>query len=189
MKYDDTRVRFTKAALKEALLSILRDKPIAKVTVKEICDQAHINRGTFYLHYGEPNDLLKEIEQDFIREKMSFFDPYMKNDSPEQLAKMFAAILRNRDLSLILFGKNGAPQFTARLKNLVRESVLDDWQREFPQYRRNDLAFVFEFVFPGATNLILNWLSDSDQLGIEELTHRLDVLGHYCHMAVREFTS
>lgn len=183
----DTRVRYTKSVLKEALLQLLKDKPIAKVTIKELCETAKLNRGTFYLHYNEPNDVLREIEKEFVQEKMSFFDPYMKNDNPDQLAKLFGTIMQNRNLSLVLFGHNGAPQFTERIKTLVRESVLNDWQKEFPKYARDDLAFVFEFVFSGAMRLILNWLTDSSKLSANELAHRLDCLGHYCHLAIREF--
>lgn len=187
MKNEDTRVQYTKKVLKDSLLRILKDKPIARVTIKELCEEAGLNRGTFYLHYNEPNDLLREIEDEFVRGKMSFFDPYMKNDSPDQLARLFGAIMQTPELSLVLFGQHGAPQFTERIKNIVRGSVLDDWQREFPDYDRADLQFVFEFVFPGAKQLILNWLADSGAIRVDEFAHRLDVLGHYCHLAIREF--
>ena len=187
MKNEDTRVQFTKKVLKDALLRILQSKPIAKVSIKELCEEAGLNRGTFYLHYNEPNDVLMEIEGDFIREKMSFLDPYLKDDNPDQLAKLFEAVLSNSELSLILFGRNGSPQFTERIKALVREGVLREWQKEFPKYARVDLEFVYEFVFPGAMNLILGWLSDSGSLPVSEFAHRLDLLGHYCHLAIREF--
>ena len=183
----DTRVRYTKSVLKESLLQLLKDKPITKVTIKELCETAKLNRGTFYLHYNEPNDVLREIEKEFVQEEMSFFDPYMKNDNPDQLAKLFGTIMRNRDLSLVLFGHNGAPQFTERIKTLVRESVLTDWQKEFPKYVYDDLSYVFDFVFTGAMQLILNWLADSSKLSANELAHRLDCLGHYCHLAIQEF--
>lgn len=183
----DARVRYTKAILKESLLEILKTKSIAKVTIKELCEAADLNRGTFYLHYYEPNDILKEIEEEFIREKMSFFDPYLKNDNPDQLAKLFGTVISNRELSLILFGHNGAPQFTERIKKMVREGVLCEWQKEFPHYTKADLEFVYEFVFPGAMNLILNWLSDSSGIPVTEFAHRLDLLGHYCHIAIAEF--
>lgn len=183
----DTRVRYTKAVLKEALLSILQTKPIAKVTIKELCEAAKLNRGTFYLHYYEPNDVLKEIEGDFIREKMSFVNHYFKEDNPDQLAKIFETIITNREISLILFGRNGAPQFTERIKEMMRNGILTEWQKEFPTYARSDLDFVYEFVFPGAMNLILNWMSDSSELSVNEFAHRLDCLGHYCHLAIREF--
>ena len=187
MKNEDTRVQFTKSVLKQALLHILASKPIAKVTVKELCDEAGLNRGTFYLHYNEPNDVLREIESDFIRDKMSFFDPYMKNDNPAQLAQLFSAVLQNRELSLILFGRNGAPQFSERIKNMVRDGVLAEWQKEFPLYDRKDLAFVFEFVFPGAMQLILNWLEDNDGIEVADFARRMDCLGHYCHLSIPEF--
>ncbi len=187
MKNEDTRVQFTKKILKDSLLKLLIDKPIAKVTIKELCEAAGLNRGTFYLHYNEPNDLLREIENEFVRKKMSFFDPYMKNDNPDQLAQLFKAILQNREMSIILFGHNGAPQFTERIKNLVRPGILRDWQKEFPDYTLANLKFVFEFVFSGAMQLIMNWLINSEDIGVEEFAHRLDCLGHYCHLAIREF--
>lgn len=187
MKIEDTRVQYTKKVLKDSLLHLLKKKPITKVTIKELCEKAGLNRGTFYLHYNEPNDVLKEIESDFVREKLAFFDPYLKNDNPDQLAKLFGTILSNSELSLVLFGHNGAPQFTERIKELVRGGVLEEWQKEFPKYSRADLEFVFEFVFPGAMNLILNWLADSSALPVSEFAHRLDLLGHYCHLAVKEF--
>ncbi|MBQ9663131.1 MAG: TetR/AcrR family transcriptional regulator [Oscillospiraceae bacterium] len=169
MKNEDTRVQFTKKILKDSLLKLLRDKPIGKVTIKELCDAAGLNRGTFYLHYNEPNDLLREIEEEFVREKMCFFDPYMKNDNPDQLAQLFGAIMQNRELSLILFGRNGAPQFTNRIKNLMRERILEDWQREFPSYSLADLQFVYEFFLSGRHE------SDSQLAFGQRLTARFGV--------------
>ena len=135
----------------------------------------------------KPDIVLKEIEEDFIQEKMSFMSHYLKDDNPDQLAKLFEAILSNRELSLVLFGRNGAPQFTERIKEMVRPGVLVEWQKEFPHYKRQDLEYVFEFVFPGAMNLILRQLSGESNLTIPEFARRLDCLGHYCHLAIRQF--
>lgn len=189
MENEDTRVQYTKAVLKDSLLEILKEKPITKVTVKELCEKARLNRGTFYLHYAEPNDVLINIEEDFIKEKMSFFDPYLKDDNPDYLTKLFGTIMQNREISLVLLGPHGAPQFTERIKAMVRDEVITEWQKEFPDYRRDDLLYVFEFAFPGAMQLILNWLADSSSLPASELAHRLDCLGHYCHLAIKEFNS
>ena len=73
MENTDNRVRYTKKVLQETLMKILQKKHIDKVTVKELCEEASVNRGTFYLHYITPNDLLMEIEQQFIDECMFFF--------------------------------------------------------------------------------------------------------------------
>ncbi|MCI6757223.1 MAG: TetR family transcriptional regulator C-terminal domain-containing protein [Lachnospiraceae bacterium] len=190
MKETDTWIQYTKSALKGALLRILKTKPIAKVTIKELCEEAHLNRGTFYLHYCEPNDVLKEIEEDFVSEHLGRFSPYInsRHDLPI-LSKLFFSMIENRELCLILMGPNGAPQFTERIKHMMWPTLLEDWRRDFPQYSLEDLEFAYEFIFPGATNLILQWLRNPKGLTTEEIARRLDRLGHYCHLAIREFSS
>lgn len=61
MKKNDARVRYTKLVLKNALLKLMQTKPINKITVKEVCELAGLNRATFYAHYGNCFDLLESI--------------------------------------------------------------------------------------------------------------------------------
>lgn len=49
MKIDRRAVR-TRKVLRKSLLSLMKDRPIAKITVKELCAKAEINRTTFYAH-------------------------------------------------------------------------------------------------------------------------------------------
>ena len=37
MRKTDARIRYTQGVLKQALLSFLKEKPINKITVKEVC--------------------------------------------------------------------------------------------------------------------------------------------------------
>ena len=48
MSRTDARIRYTQGVLKQALLSFLQEKPINKITVKEVCERAELNRATFY---------------------------------------------------------------------------------------------------------------------------------------------
>nr|AFN84578.1 transcriptional regulator [uncultured bacterium scaffold00056] len=188
MKHLDNRVRYTKMILQNALLQILRTKRIDKVTIKEICELAEVNRGTFYLHYSTPNDLLMEIEQQFIDENISHFSSYMALDYETiHLAEVFSCILQNQELCRVIMGKNGNPRFVERIQQLVRPSTIDSWQAQFPDYDRSDLDYVFDYAFTGSMRLILNWIDDNRGMSAEELARRLDRLGHYCHLAIREF--
>lgn len=58
----DARVRYTRMRIREAFLACLAEKPVSKITVKELCDMAEINRATFYKHYADPFDLLDKLE-------------------------------------------------------------------------------------------------------------------------------
>lgn len=184
----DNRVRYTKMVLQQALLKILQRKHIDKVSVKELCEEAEVNRGTFYLHYSTPNDILMEIEQQFIDENMVLFQPYFNEGyETDYMALLFRYILEHQELASIIMGKNGNPRMLERWQNMMRPGIVNGWCREFPQYRREDLDYVFDFIFVGATRLLLNWIEDNNGLSSEELANRLDRLGHYCHLAISEF--
>ena len=64
----DARVRYTKMVIKEQFAAILTTTPLNKVTVKEICERAEINRATFYRYYADPYDLLEKMEQEFLED-------------------------------------------------------------------------------------------------------------------------
>lgn len=61
-KRDDRRVEFTKMLLRQSLTQLMHSKPIHKLTVKEICETAELNRGTFYAHFSDQHDLLRHTE-------------------------------------------------------------------------------------------------------------------------------
>ena len=64
MRKTDARIRYTQSVLKQALLSFLKEKPINKITVKEVCERAGLNRATFYARYSDCFALLEGIEED-----------------------------------------------------------------------------------------------------------------------------
>jgi AcrR family transcriptional regulator len=55
---EDRRQRRTRRVLRQALLSLLRDKDYAAITVQDIIDRAEVARSTYYAHYVDKLDLL-----------------------------------------------------------------------------------------------------------------------------------
>ena len=68
-KYFNTAIR-----MDEALLSLLEKKDFEYITIKEICDVAGVNRSTFYLHYENTYDLLKETTQYILDKHFAYYD-------------------------------------------------------------------------------------------------------------------
>ena len=64
----DLRIRYTQKVIQEAFWKLLKEKPLAKITVKEVCDLAEINRGTFYKHYMDCYDLMDKLQEETIRQ-------------------------------------------------------------------------------------------------------------------------
>ena len=79
-KYFNTAIRFNKA-----LLSLLEKKSFEYITIREICETAEVNRSTFYLHYENTSDLLKET----IAYAIESFTEYFSVDT-ESITSKFA---------------------------------------------------------------------------------------------------
>ena len=64
----DRRVRRTRKQLRECLVTLLKQKKVQDITVRELTELADLNRGTFYLHYKDVFDLMDQIKNELIEE-------------------------------------------------------------------------------------------------------------------------
>ena len=68
---------YSRMVIRQALLDLLEQMPLKKVTVTDICKRADVNRTTFYTNYTDIYDLLKSITQDLhedVREVLTLYD-------------------------------------------------------------------------------------------------------------------
>ena len=84
MNRSESKYFATAAKMDEAFLHLLEKKDLAYITVKEICENAGVNRSTFYLHYETIDDLLTECSQHIVNE----FVGSMKEITAEFLKKL-----------------------------------------------------------------------------------------------------
>ncbi|MFR7619463.1 MAG: TetR/AcrR family transcriptional regulator [Blautia sp.] len=70
----DRRTRYTRQTIKDTFLELLNQKSFTKITVTEICKNAEINRGTFYLHYYDIHDVLSDIFNDMTQDMLTTVD-------------------------------------------------------------------------------------------------------------------
>ena len=62
----DIRVEKTEKAIRNAFLELRAAKPLEKITVKELCSLACINKSTFYSHYEDIYALSQMLESETI---------------------------------------------------------------------------------------------------------------------------
>lgn len=73
-KKQDRRTRYTRQTIKDTFLELLKQKSFTKITVTEVCKNAEINRGTFYLHYYDIYDVLSDIFNDMTQDMLTTVD-------------------------------------------------------------------------------------------------------------------
>ena len=63
----------TKTAIKTALTQLLQEVGFEQLTVRQLCQRAGINRGTFYLHYQDKFDLMEQLKEETLSQLRTFF--------------------------------------------------------------------------------------------------------------------
>ena len=64
---NNQRTRLSKMLFRNDLMDLLKERGSdEKISVRELCGRAELNRSTFYAHYSEPKDVLNEIEAELL---------------------------------------------------------------------------------------------------------------------------
>ena len=120
----DIRVKKTKRAIQKAFIALLREKPIEKITVKEIAERAEINKTTFYSHYETLDALTAEIERQTVQlvcDNMGGAQQLL--DAPETFVQeMFASLQQATDY-LGVVPASAMNRFTQHLRDTILEQI------------------------------------------------------------------
>ena len=84
----------TESAVKEALLSLLAEKPLADVTVSELAREAHVSRTTFYEHFGNPADVYDAVVRDFASDVSPLMSQVACSASFRPSGRPFCSLVR-----------------------------------------------------------------------------------------------
>ncbi len=153
----DARVRYTRKVIKESLLKLLTEKPIQKITVKEICELAQINRATFYTHYHDPFDLLEQMEDEAFEELFAAITT-ASQDVTNFAKKVFTIVKKDVDLFKILFSENGDKRFLKKIMEVPQARMVASWHQLYPQATEHQLDIFSTFIINGAIGVIEQWV-------------------------------
>ncbi|MDR1330159.1 MAG: TetR/AcrR family transcriptional regulator [Oscillospiraceae bacterium] len=158
---ENQRVRLSKALLKEALLTLLRTKPIEKITIYDICDIAQINRSTFYRYYGSQYELLTAVENDLFAE----IEKHLRErEQPDRdgLTKVAEFLEQERDKCRVLINSAPEKEFCSKLFALPTVvSMLKDYTPSI--YTAKQETYMRLFFCQGGYAIIREWLNSEDR--------------------------
>ena len=148
----DIRVKKTKRAIQKTFIDLLREKPIEKITVKEIAERAEINKTTFYSHYETLDALTAEMERQTVQlvcDNMRGAQQLL--DEPEAFVQeMFAALQQATDY-LGVVPVSAMNRFTQHLRDAILEKIKGD-NIEPSQYE--NVGAILIFVMNGLSGLL-----------------------------------
>ncbi len=90
----DHRILMTRRLFRQALTELLRQKPLQSITVKELCQKAGVNRGTFYSHYTDIFALMEQIESEVSRELSDTLEDFTSRNPQSSPFSVYTSILQ-----------------------------------------------------------------------------------------------
>ncbi|ACV21781.1 TetR/AcrR family transcriptional regulator [Slackia heliotrinireducens] len=153
---EDRRIVKTRAALREALIELTEERGWNGFSINDLCERANINRGTFYNHYRDKDELMMAF-QDEVLEQIGNLQTSLADMSLEEVA-MCVGFKKPLPIMVTLFdylrkegrflhavlGPNGDAAFGLRLCTYVCNDIVKAMLNE--QYRTGDDAFVDYYV-------------------------------------------
>lgn len=179
-KKPDRRVRKTRTQLKHGLITLMKQKDIRDITVKELVETVDINRSTFYLHYTDIYGILDEIENSLLKELQEILEAHPSDKIEDTFAfitDLYETFEKNRDVCPILMNNGGSRDFIHKMEILIEDKIRQRIQYTFGI---NFIVspYLYSFYRSGCLGLLQCWINTENHETPEEmanLTYRLVV--------------
>ena len=176
MNKTDLRVVKALAQIDRALLECLEQMPLQKLTVDQLCQQAMINRSTFYKYYQDKYDLMDQYLartlQEFRRQMdVAFAEPFAQNMVYQKnFEKALQYLHKNKARYTLLWsGAINRPVFTEMLQ-VIHDSILEKLRScglQGTQERYVDLYA--QLLASNTMTLVRWWFQYESEISMEEV--------------------
>lgn len=166
---EDLRVQKTIEAIHRAFEEMLYEMNYEKITVKELCERAKINKKTFYRYYAVLDDLLAELQGLFTQEYLKRIENYKV---PEDLDKI------NREF--FLYSVEKGPLYEkitcSGSYDYIRSKMVNDvmnskWGQStwLQLLEPSKQAVLLEFIQSASMSVYRKWVADGKKIPLRDM--------------------
>jgi len=171
----DARVRYTLMRIEEAFFALLEKKPINRITVRELCDRAEINRATFYTHYTDVYDLMEKMEQQALEEIREHATAELERGG-NLLEGLLRGMVKNDSTAGLLTSENGDPNFSRRTTALLYDLYRPVLAAHLPHLSPRELEDAYRFITGGCAGLMALWFEEKCVTPPEKMAERIHTM-------------
>lgn len=179
----DPRVHRTKQMLSNALVALIREKSLARLSVAQLTSAAGINRATFYRHYQSIETFVEEITDDLLNGLVDShqLDARESIDGSTYYRSWLEFAHDHRELFNALLSMNGSPEFRIRLV----QNGIDSWSYVLGRNKTANLSdreirFISTYITSAHVGVLTQWLAEGCATPIDEMCeemYRLSIRG------------
>ncbi|MCF0140531.1 MAG: TetR/AcrR family transcriptional regulator [Mogibacterium sp.] len=165
----DIRQKFTKKIIRETFLAMLEEMSLQKITVKELCARAEINRATFYKYYQNPEDLLEALEREQLDSLQQKLDKADAGNLQDIFRVTLSDIKENYATYKIIFSENGDMSFREKIFALCYDENMKVIRSYFPTMQAEQQEWLYYFIAEGCNGVLNRWMAGGSVSSIDEV--------------------
>ena len=173
----DARIIHTRRSLRCALLGLLQEKSVDDITVKEVCEKADVSRATFYKHYKDCYDLLKQMEKCMLEKYLHALNITNPVDVNQLADAVYDMVAENADLFRLMYANQRNEQRIQYLIKLAHDPTVAIWKKLLHGISDAEVEVLFSFV---ANGLVSTIALHFDTLEREKLIPTIRDMMHRC---------
>ena len=149
----------------------MKEKSISKITIKEICDLSEMSRSTFYLHYQDQFELLKDIENEVLTNSFETLNNLEGSvNTIESIESFLDYVKENKETFGVLLCQAETEDFQISIINNMAAYV----KESIPEVTDNDHAnYLFTFIMHGSLNVIRTWIKNEFDVPVKSLAEMI----------------
>lgn len=150
---ENRRIKLTKRLLMDSLVELMQTESIHKISIKQICEKADVNRTTFYAHYCDRYELLEDVEREMEKGIRAEIDKASDdNELEKQLERFFRYIIDNIERFRVLLRDCKDNTFALGLADLSIKKFLSD--EKYIKIKEDAKEFIYQYIITGSMNII-----------------------------------
>ena len=174
----DRRIKRTKMLLQNALVDLMLEKAVGKISVKELTQKADVNRSTFYLHYLDIYDMLEQMENEFVETIQGFFHDFFTPLPTSMPLTLFVNISewleQDKEYYVKLLRGSASGYIFEELEARIRDEFLTLLYLIFLDEESLDLRTRVNFTVSGTVGVLRMWVMEGGNISLVELSETID---------------
>ncbi|MBW8785829.1 MAG: TetR/AcrR family transcriptional regulator [Novosphingobium sp.] len=169
---DDARAQRSIEALKSALLTLLEQKPIEQITIKDITDRAGLSYPTFFRRFASKEELFEHIAREEVRALLRIGQAAMTTRGARAGAQLCGYVQSRRKLWSALLTGGASSAMRSEFMRVARE-IAESGPRMNPWI---PLDLAVPFVTSGIFEILAWWMRRPEDYPVEHVVEMFDAL-------------
>lgn len=160
----------TKQLLKDNLIDLLEKKNLERITIKELCEKADINRTTYYKYYLDQYDQLEKIEDEIFVDMGNYIENNSIHNSKENeiIIENILEYIENNQRTFKILLEKADINFQNKMLSFIGKKIFDK-----EEYSTINEEIVYIYTAVGSFGVVSEWIKGNLKINKEELVKQI----------------